>query len=245
MKPKTSVLKRSPRLKTPQPGAAGKPAGAIPAPWRWHYQVLQKLRDHLVDERAAGLAEAAEPIEPHSMDPADSATDEFDHALAVSLLSGEQDALYEVDAAMHRILDGTYGVCERTGRRIPGERLRAAPWTRFTAEAQRAIEAEGRFRPVRLAKAESIQGSTPASFEQAEEPEKDELQTRVARRHHIAESIKALEEGSALAVGPEPGPVQEEEMPAGKRVRATPPRTRGRKPARPSASRPRKRPRSR
>jgi hypothetical protein len=41
------------------------------------------------------LSEAAEPVERHSLHQADSATNEFDHELALSQLSAEQDALYK------------------------------------------------------------------------------------------------------------------------------------------------------
>ena len=64
------------------------------------------LRDRLIEERSEALSEAAEPVERHSLHQADSATNEFDHELALSQLSAEQDALYEVEAAMRRILDG-------------------------------------------------------------------------------------------------------------------------------------------
>ena len=77
----------------------------IPKRWRWHYETLARLRDRLIEERTEALSEAAEPVERHSLHQADSATDEFDHELALSQLSGEQDALYEVEAAMRRILD--------------------------------------------------------------------------------------------------------------------------------------------
>jgi DnaK suppressor protein len=40
--------------------------------------------------------------------------------------------LSEIDAALQRIWDGTYGVCEASGEPIPEARLRAIPWTRFT-----------------------------------------------------------------------------------------------------------------
>src|SRR4051794_9131748 len=112
------------------------PERDVPPKWRWHLRALQKLRDHLLDDLRLRLAAAAEPIEPHSMDPADSASDESDRALAVSLLSGENDALHEVDSAMRRIRQGTFGICERSGKRIPEMRLRAVPWTRYTKEAE-------------------------------------------------------------------------------------------------------------
>ena len=120
------------------------PESRVPQKWRWHYRALQRLREHVMDDLCAKLAQAAKPIEPPSMDAADSATDESDRALALSLLSGEEDVLHEVDSALRRILNGTYGICEKSGEPIPPQRLRAVPWTRFTKEAEDAIEKERR-----------------------------------------------------------------------------------------------------
>jgi RNA polymerase-binding transcription factor DksA len=115
----------------------------VPERWFWHYQRLQAFREHLLDNRSVQIAEVSEPLEPHSMSMADSATDEFDHDLALGILSHEQNALYEVDAAIRRILDGSYGICEETGKHIPAGRLRAVPWTRFTREVEERLEQEG------------------------------------------------------------------------------------------------------
>jgi hypothetical protein len=43
-------------------------------------------------------------------------------------------------AALERIDDGTYGLCELTGRPIPWKRLEAVPWTRFTVQAEAQLE---------------------------------------------------------------------------------------------------------
>ena len=122
----------------------------IPKPWIWHYETLSSLRDRLIQERRERLTEAAEPVERHSLSQADSATDEFDHALALSRLSVDQDALYEVEAAMKRILDGAYGICEETGKPIPAVRLKALPWTRYRKEAADRLERAGTIFPTRL-----------------------------------------------------------------------------------------------
>jgi RNA polymerase-binding transcription factor DksA len=74
---------------------------------------------------------------------ADLATDEFQRDLALSLLSSEEDALFQVEEAMRRIELGSYGVCELTRKPIPLARLRAIPWTRFTAEAELELERLG------------------------------------------------------------------------------------------------------
>jgi RNA polymerase-binding transcription factor DksA len=99
--------------------------------------------EQLIQERRERLTEVAEPIEAHSLSPADSASDEFDHALALSRLSIDQDALYEVEAAMKRILDGKYGICEQSGRLIPAARLKVLPWTRYRKEVANRLERVG------------------------------------------------------------------------------------------------------
>ncbi len=71
---------------------------------------------------------------------ADAGTDTFDRDFALSLVSSEQEALSEIEAAIKRIRDGTYGICEITAKPISKERLLAVPFTRYSAEAQKQIE---------------------------------------------------------------------------------------------------------
>jgi RNA polymerase-binding transcription factor DksA len=123
-------------------GTASAMARDIDPKWRWHYQTLLELRDRLRTQRGAKIGAAAESLEPHSMDQADTGTDEFDHDLALSQLSASQNALYEVEAALNRIANGTYGVCEMTGRPIAAARLKAIPWARFTREVEARLESE-------------------------------------------------------------------------------------------------------
>nr|MDH3163682.1 TraR/DksA C4-type zinc finger protein [Bacillus licheniformis] len=49
--------------------------------------------------------------------------------------------LKEIEDALNRMKDGTYGTCETTGKEIPYERLEAIPYARRTAEAQAEAEA--------------------------------------------------------------------------------------------------------
>lgn len=138
--------------------------GEVPPRWSWHYQTLARLRERLIEERGEQLSNAAEPIERHSLHQADSATDEFDHELALSQLSAEQDALYEVEAAMKRITDGGYGVCEQTGERIPAARLKAVPWTRFREDVEARLESTGMAPRPRLGKLRSLRGKSNPSL---------------------------------------------------------------------------------
>lgn len=80
----------------------------------------------------------------------DAGSDAYDRDFALSMLSKEQDALYEIDAALRRIGQGKYGICEMSGEKILKARLEAIPFARLTVECQAAWEKENgsqRFRP--------------------------------------------------------------------------------------------------
>jgi RNA polymerase-binding transcription factor DksA len=74
------------------------------------------------------------------MHQADAGSDAYDRDFALSLLSQEQDALYEIEEALKRIDGGTYGICEMSGKPIPHARLEAIPFARYTVECQTVIE---------------------------------------------------------------------------------------------------------
>jgi RNA polymerase-binding protein DksA len=111
--------------------------------WLGQYHRLSRLRDDLEAQRQENLSIMREPLERFSMDMADAASDEFDHDFALSRLCAEQNALFEIEAALKRIRDGTYGICELTGKPISPARLEALPWTRFTLKAERELEETG------------------------------------------------------------------------------------------------------
>ena len=76
-------------------------------------------------------------------------SDAYDRDFALSLLSQEQDALYEIDQALKRIELGTYGKCEMSGKQIPRARLEAIPFARFTVECQSQLEKQNKASRVR------------------------------------------------------------------------------------------------
>lgn len=78
------------------------------------------------------------------MHQADAGSDAYDRDFALSLLGKEQDALYEINEALKRIDNGTYGICEGTGQKIMEERLEAMPFARYGIQWQEKIEREGR-----------------------------------------------------------------------------------------------------
>lgn len=117
------------------------PVGRIDPRWQKHFDRLNDLREHLAQQRSIQLSDAT-VSQPFTVNPADRATDEYDIGAALSLISSEQNALYEIDQAIQRIRDGAFGICEATGKAIPPDRLDAIPWTRFTREVEEQIERE-------------------------------------------------------------------------------------------------------
>ena len=73
---------------------------------------------------------------------ADTATETYDRELDYSLEENSEHVLAEIDAALKRIEDGTYGICTNRGEQIPVERLEARPYATLCIDCQR--EREGR-----------------------------------------------------------------------------------------------------
>lgn len=63
--------------------------------------------------------------------PADQGTDLYDREMTIQMIDRQQAQCQEVDAALQRIEDGTFGICEGTGEPIDKRRLKAQPWARY------------------------------------------------------------------------------------------------------------------
>ena len=139
--------------------------------WEKYYQNLLDLRDRLLNQMNGLAKESAEEMASYSLHMADSGTDNFDRDFALSLLSSDQDAVYEIEEALKRIERDTYGVCELTGKPIPRARLDAIPWTRFTVEAQAQLEREGALRQRRLGQLGTVDSTGGVEVEEEDEVE--------------------------------------------------------------------------
>jgi DnaK suppressor protein len=143
--------------------------------WQKYYATLMDLRERLVAQMNGLAKESAEEMSSYSLHMADSGTDNFDRDFALSLLSSDQDAMYEIEEALKRIERNTFGVCELTGKAIPRARLEAIPWTRFTVEAQAQLERDGALRQRRLGALGSVDSAGGSDIESGgadeEEPE--------------------------------------------------------------------------
>ena len=71
---------------------------------------------------------------------ADIGTDNYEQEFALGLMDSERKLLREIDEALTRIENKTYGVCEGTGKPIPKARLEAQPWAKYCVEYARMIE---------------------------------------------------------------------------------------------------------
>lgn len=114
-------------------------------------QLLATMRERLLAERAQLASDKSDIsiIDDDEQDdagatnhPADQATDMFLRERNSTLNQNVDEIITEIDAALARIDNGTYGICERTGESIPIERLEALPYARYTIEGQRQIEQE-------------------------------------------------------------------------------------------------------
>lgn len=112
---------------------------------------LLNLKDLLLDSMNGvakdTLRSRAEGSEGNAfgMHQADAGSDAYDRDFALSLLSQEQNSLYEIDEALKRLEEGTYGICQMSEVPIPKERLEALPFTRFTVQCQAELEKANRF----------------------------------------------------------------------------------------------------
>jgi RNA polymerase-binding transcription factor DksA len=103
--------------------------------WRWHYRALMRLNGRLIDERDHRKGEVSNSLSETHKDPSDTAADKSERDILFAELGMEENAIAEVEAALQRIRDGSYGNCQVTGNPISADRLRAIPWTRYCREA--------------------------------------------------------------------------------------------------------------
>ncbi|NBQ64686.1 MAG: hypothetical protein EBT95_03955, partial [Verrucomicrobia bacterium] len=143
---------------------------------------LAELRDHILDQMQ-GVAQDSlrEPASgggsAFGMHQADAGSDAYEKDFALSLLSQEQDALYEIEEALKRIEAGTYGVCEMSGQPIPVNRLEAIPFARFTVDCQSRFEQENKGRN-RWESAQPFLETAETSDEEGGEDSEEEEKTK-------------------------------------------------------------------
>ena len=117
----------------------------VPKQWLSYYNDLMSLRASLkgaLGERSSETlgASARESSGELSLNSSDAGTETFNRDVALSMVASEQEALDEIEDAIDRIFDGSYGICQETEKPIKKTRLKVVPFTRFSLEGQNLYE---------------------------------------------------------------------------------------------------------
>lgn len=103
---------------------------------------LEELRAQLTHSLKGSTAEVKTPDEAtgYSQHQADQGTDDFDRTISLEVTSREYSILRQIERALEKIQEDTYGVCDITGEEIPKARLEAVPYATMTVKAQEQVE---------------------------------------------------------------------------------------------------------
>ena len=115
---------------------------------------IKQLRQLLITERAKVAEEiksiardvstsprdASGDLSAYTVHLADMAADTYDRELSMNIVSTEQETLYQIDDALKRLDDGSYGICQLCNEPIAMSRLKAVPYASACIKCQRAKE---------------------------------------------------------------------------------------------------------
>lgn len=103
---------------------------------------LEEMRaqmTHLIRDSSEDV-KAVNDVKGYSQHQADEGTDDFNRTISLQLTSKEFDILRQIERALEKIDDGTYGVCDISGEEIPIQRLEALPYATMTVKSQEKFE---------------------------------------------------------------------------------------------------------
>lgn len=103
---------------------------------------LFQMRNQLNRTLKGSTAEIKKPDEAtgYSQHQADQGTDDFDRTISLEVTGKEYEILRQIERALEKIEDNTYGICDVTGEEIPRARLDAVPYATMTVKAQEKME---------------------------------------------------------------------------------------------------------
>lgn len=113
---------------------------------------LQSFKETLIEKRRELIGDvsklekgALEVVDSDrgAFDAAEQGSDAYDQSLSLGLAAVDRRLIKEIDDALDRIENGTFGICEITGEPIKMTRLRELPWTRYSIEGARLAESGG------------------------------------------------------------------------------------------------------
>lgn len=92
------------------------------------------------EELSHGSGESATGLSTTPADPGDRASAQSEIDVNIALAENEAHLRTEIDAALQRITDGTFGICQKCGMAIRAQRLHAVPYARYCIRCERRIE---------------------------------------------------------------------------------------------------------
>lgn len=103
---------------------------------------LEQMRQQLTQSVRGSTAEVKSGDESsgYSQHQADQGTDDFDRTISLEVTSREYHILRQIERALEKIEDKTYGICDISGQEIPLARLEAVPYATMTVKAQEQLE---------------------------------------------------------------------------------------------------------
>ena len=106
--------------------------------------LLQKRRELIGDmgqmEREALRSAGGSNLSNLPLHMADMGTDNYEQEFTLGLVEKDRNVVREINQALAKIMDGTYGICEGTGKPISKVRLEAQPWAKYSIEFARQME---------------------------------------------------------------------------------------------------------
>lgn len=103
-------------------------------------EILSEIKHISEETLKKSQKDAAGDISAYTYHMADVATDTYDREFSLGLASNESKLIYEVDDALKRIDEGTYGICESCKQLIAKIRLKAIPYCRLCLKCQERKE---------------------------------------------------------------------------------------------------------
>src|SRR3989338_8191897 len=96
----------------------------------------------IVEETKKSPREASGDLSGYTIHMADMAADTYERELSMNLVSSEQEVLYQIDDALKRIDESTYGICQQCNNPITLTRLKAVPYAAMCIACQRQQESQ-------------------------------------------------------------------------------------------------------
>jgi RNA polymerase-binding protein DksA len=103
-------------------------------------EIIDQINHISEDTLKKSQKDAAGDISGYTYHMADIATDTYDREFSIGLASNERKLIYEIDDAVKKIEDGTYGICEECKNLISKTRLKAIPYARLCLKCQEKTE---------------------------------------------------------------------------------------------------------